>query len=189
MKINKKGFTLIEILVVVLIIGILASIALPQYRRAVTKAKVASVLPLLRAWSQALMVYKLENDSYCPDGVCPNAKDLDVYWPSDWKKAGTNEPCGNNTHCASDYWFECRVNPVHGNHTYHGEVECAHAYTGYDWFYITIYPPDFNDGISPESLRGKITCLSSGEPESIKTCEYLGGELLSEEDHIYVLNF
>ena len=81
------------------------------------------------------------------------------------------------------------MNPVHGNHTYHGEVECAHAYTGYDWFYITIYPPDFNDGISPDSLRGKITCLSSGEPESIKTCEYLGGELLSEEDHIYVLNF
>ena len=86
MKINKKGFTLIEILVVVLIIGILASIALPQYRRAVTKAKVASVLPLLRAWSQALMVYKLENDSYCPDGVCPNAKDLDVYWPSVGKR-------------------------------------------------------------------------------------------------------
>ena len=68
----KKGFTLIELLVVVLIIGILSAIALPQYKKAVVKSRLATIKPLLSSIKMAEEEYFLANGQYTDVFRCDN---------------------------------------------------------------------------------------------------------------------
>lgn len=61
---NKKAFTLIETLVVVLIIGILAAIAMPKYQYAVLKTKYHTIMDMAKAVKNAQEVYYLANGKY-----------------------------------------------------------------------------------------------------------------------------
>ena len=58
---NKQAFTLIELLVVVLIIGILAAVAVPQYQKAVEKARAAEAITLLNSIQKEIDAYVLAN--------------------------------------------------------------------------------------------------------------------------------
>ena len=59
-----QAFTLIELLVVVLIIGILAAIAVPQYRLAVEKARVTQNILSVEHVVKELSVYYLANNQW-----------------------------------------------------------------------------------------------------------------------------
>ncbi len=76
-KNNQQGFTLLELLVVVLIVGILAAIALPQYQMAVGKTKFSTLKTITRDVQASAQRYYLIQGTY--EGVNSN---LDITIPS-----------------------------------------------------------------------------------------------------------
>jgi general secretion pathway protein G len=59
-----RGFTLIEIMVVVIIIGLLAAVVVPQFLNRVDDARVAKAKQDIQAIETALTMFKLDNFSY-----------------------------------------------------------------------------------------------------------------------------
>ena len=164
-KSYKKGFTLLELLVVVLIIGILAAIALPQYRIAVAKAKVASMLPLMRAWKDSYTQWKLVHGEYYEggsNGGYPTASELGINWPSDWL-------CPNNdkTYCYNDEW-RCEINT--GDN---GDIQCHYK----EIIYVQMYQGDdvASCGLNSEPFSNKVICTAANSSTiGEKVCKSMG---------------
>ena len=71
---TKKGFTLIELMIVVAIIGILAAIAIPKFADLIKKSKEGATKGSLGALRSALTIYYGEQEGVYPD---PGAALLD----------------------------------------------------------------------------------------------------------------
>ena len=63
---TRKGFTLVEILIVVVILGILAAVVIPEFTGASTEAKDAALASDLRTMRSQLELYKTQHNDALP---------------------------------------------------------------------------------------------------------------------------
>jgi len=63
----KSGFTLVEILIVVVILGILAAIVIPQFTDASTQAKESALASDIQMMRSQLELYKIQHNDNLPD--------------------------------------------------------------------------------------------------------------------------
>ena len=92
---SKQAFTLIELLVVVLIIGILAAVALPQYQKAVEKARMVEAVIVVKKISEAQQRFFLANNRYAQQSECDS---LDISLPG--------KPCSSRW-CTKFFEYTC----------------------------------------------------------------------------------
>ncbi len=100
---NKRGFTLVEVLVVIVILGILAAVIVPNVIGRAHDAKVAAAKQDVATLSQALAMYKLDN-ARLPTGEqglrALVEKPTLTPLPNNWRSGGyiprlPNDPWGN----------------------------------------------------------------------------------------------
>ncbi len=61
---RKAGFTLTELMIVVVVIGILVTIAIPNYARSVERAKCSQALHILKTMRSAALDYFRDNETF-----------------------------------------------------------------------------------------------------------------------------
>src|SRR4051812_26890438 len=66
---SRKGFTLVEILIVVIILGILAAIVIPQFTSASQDARRSSLASTVQSVRSQIELYKLQHGDELPDVV------------------------------------------------------------------------------------------------------------------------
>ena len=97
-----RGFTLIEIMVVVVIIGLLAAVILPNVFGNVAKAQIAKAKSDIQAIETGLTMYKLDNFKYpsTDDGLAALAQRPNDPTVRNWRDGGylkrvSPDPWGN----------------------------------------------------------------------------------------------
>lgn len=93
----KEGFSLIELLVVVLMVGILSAVALPQYHKAVAKARASELLQAGTSLAKAQNIYFIANNSYAQD---LEFLDVEIEQPEGYVLATTTSENGKG-----GFWF------------------------------------------------------------------------------------
>lgn len=67
---KQKGFTIVELLIVIVVIGILAAITIVAYNGIQNRAENAKTVEAVSAWAKGLQLYKIDKGSYPAISSC-----------------------------------------------------------------------------------------------------------------------
>jgi general secretion pathway protein G len=128
-KARKTGFTLVEILIVVVILGILAAIVIPQFTNASEEARANSLITQLQSIRSQLELYQVQHN-----GDYPTLAQLNADWGVMVSKTDATGAIGNDPdiHRFGPYLQQPPRNPFEN-----GSITCAAAAAaGVGWVYI-----------------------------------------------------
>ena len=126
MKRNARGFTLVEILIVVIILGILAAIVIPQFTNASNDARNSSVSSTLQTLRGQIELYKIQHADTPPAAAS--------MWSAMLSASNTTGTLGTGgtttTFPLGPYVQAAPINPVVGTN-----VIATAAAAGVGWYY------------------------------------------------------
>ena len=139
----RKGFTLVEILIVVLILGILAAIVLPRFSSASSTARASMMADDLRVMRVQLEVYKAQHRGIAAGYPAGGGGASDAAFIAQMTLATDEEsqtaPVGTDGYRYGPYLREIPVNPINGKNTIRvvadGEACPAQATDTHGWVY------------------------------------------------------
>lgn len=133
---NERGFTLVELVIVVVVLGILAAVAIPKFLDVREEAEIATVKQMVSSLESALSIYAsrqfLEGNSIVPHNPFNDLSNV----PANYN--GENNTINNNTTPASSWTFRPNGNWI----VYHPKTPItggwAHAGSNYIRYQVQV---------------------------------------------------